>query len=466
MPIRMICGFMEQPPAGLTSTAKEPGGLRFILRALRHRNYRLFFIGQGISLTGTWLTRVATSWLVYRLTPDHTAGEAAFLLGVVSFSGLIPLFVFAPLIGVLVDRWNRHHILVITAVLSMLQSLALAILALGHWINVTQVIALSIFQGLVNAFDMPARQAFVVEMVEGKEDLSNAIALNSSMFNSARLVGPAVAGLLIAWVGEGWCFLIDAFSYIGVVAALLMMRVQPRPMPAVRKRVIQDLKDGFANSFGFAPIRALLLLVGSISFLSMSYQVLMPIFADRLSRPGHGARMLGWLESAVGVGSLLGALYLASRRSVVGLGKVLALAAMLFGGALIGFGLSPNYLLSMGMMFVAGFGLIVHMASTNTVLQTMVDDDMRGRVMSFYSMSVIGMAPFGSLLCGMLASRLGESHTIILAGVLCILAAGIFFLMIPRMRELVHPIYRRKGIIPEVAKGLRSASMLAPGQKD
>lgn len=451
-------------PAAPISPVPQPGGLYFILRALRHRNYRLFFVGQGISLVGTWLTRVATSWLVYRLTPDHTAGEAAFLLGLVSFSGLIPLFVFTPLTGVLVDRWDRHRILVVTSILSLLQSLALAVLALGHWINIPQVIALSIFQGLINSFDVPARQAFLVEMVEDQEDLSNAIALNSSMFNGARLVGPAVAGLLIAGVGEGLCFLIDAISYIGVVAALLMMHVKPRLMPREQKRVLQDLKEGFNYAFGFKPIRALLLLVGTISFLSMSYQVLMPIFADRLS-PVHGARMLGWLNSAVGVGSLLGALYLAARRTVVGLGRVLAMAAMLFGAALIGFGLSPNYLLALGTMFVAGFGMIVHLAAANTVLQTVVEDDKRGRVMSFYSMSVIGMAPFGSLLCGLLASRLGESHTILLAGTLCIIAASLFSLSLPRMRELVHPIYRRKGIIPEVSKGLQSASTLAPSSK-
>ncbi|MCC6422647.1 MAG: MFS transporter [Phycisphaerales bacterium] len=456
---------MDSPTSGSSSTPSKPSGLHFILRALRHRNYRLFFIGQSISLVGTWLTRVATSWLVYRLTPDHTAGEAAFLLGLVSFSGLIPLFVFAPLTGVLVDRWDRHRILILTAILSLLQSLALAILALGHWINIPQVIVLSIFQGLVNSFDVPARQAFLVEMVEDTEDLSNAIALNSSMFNGARLVGPAVAGLLIAGVGEGLCFLIDAISYIGVVAALLMMHVKPRIMSTVRKRVMQELKEGFQYAFGFKPIRALLLLVGAISFLSMSYQVLMPIFADRLSPTGHGARMLGWLNSAVGVGSLLGALYLASRRSVVGLGKVLALAAMLFGAALIAFGLSPHALLALGTMFVAGFGMIVHLAAANTVLQTVVEDDKRGRVMSFYSMSVIGMAPFGSLLCGMLASRMGEANTIILAGTLCIIAAGLFSLALPRMRELVHSIYRRKGILPEIAKGLQSASVLAPESK-
>lgn len=456
---------MDSPILESSSAAPQPGGLLFILRALRHRNYRLFFVGQGISLVGTWLTRVATGWLVYRLTPDHTAGEAAFLLGLVSFSGLIPLFVFAPLTGVLVDRWDRHRILVITAVLSLLQSLALAVLALGHWINIPQVVALSVFQGLINSFDVPARQTFLVEMVEDPDDLSNAIALNSSMFNGARLVGPAVAGLLIAGVGEGLCFLIDAISYVGVVAALLMMHVKPRTMPKEQKRVIQDLKEGFNYAFGFKPIRALLLLVGAISFLSMSYQVLMPIFADRLSPPGHGAQMLGWLNSAVGVGSLLGALYLAARRTVVGLGRVLAMAAMLFGAALIGFGLSPNYLLALGTMFVAGFGMIVHLAAANTVLQTVVEDDKRGRVMSFYSMSVIGMAPFGSLLCGLLASRLGESNTILLAGMLCILAASLFSLALPRMRELVHPIYRRKGIIPEVSRGLQSAGTPAPSSK-
>jgi MFS family permease len=236
-------------------------------------------------------------------------------------------------------------------------------------------------------------------------------------------------------------------------------------MPKEHKRVMQDLKDGFGYTFGFKPIRALLLLVGTISFLSMSYQVLMPIFADQLSAPGHGARMLGWLNSAVGVGSLLGALYLASRRTVVGLGKVLAMAAMLFGAALIAFGVAPDALLALGTMFVAGFGMIVHLAAANTVLQTVVEDDKRGRVMSFYSMSVIGMAPFGSLLCGMLASRMGEANTIILAGALCIIAAGLFSLSIPRMRELVHPIYMRKGILPEVSKGLQSASVLAPGSK-
>src|SRR4051812_37574457 len=289
-------------------------GLAFMLRALGHRNYKLFFSGQSVSLIGTWMTRIATSWLVYRLT------GSALLLGVVGFAGQIPSFLLAPFAGVLVDRWNRHRLLVATQVLALLQSLALAILALVGIVQIWHVIALSIFQGLINAFDMPARQAFVVEMVEKREDLANAIALNSSMVNAARLLGPSIGGVIIAAVGEGWCFMLDAISYLAVIASLLAMKITPRMTQQIKgARMLQQLYEGWKYASGFAPIRKVLLLLALVSLVGMPYTVLMPVFANKLLEGGPNT--LGQLMAASGVGALAGAMLLAARKSVLGLGK-------------------------------------------------------------------------------------------------------------------------------------------------
>ncbi|HEV7587137.1 MAG TPA: MFS transporter, partial [Longimicrobium sp.] len=364
---------------------------RRMLRALASRNYRLYFCGQGVSLVGTWMTRIATSWLVYRLT------GSALLLGVVSFAGQIPTFVLAPFAGVLVDRVNRHRLLVWTQVLAMLQSFAMAGLALAGVITVPEVIALSLFQGLVNAFDMPSRQAFLVEMVDRREDLGNAIALNSSLVNGARLLGPSIGGVLIAAVGEGWCFFIDGASYVAVIASLLMMRVKPA---AGRLRQcgggVRQLAEGWRYVTGFAPVRSILLLLALVSLMGMPYTVLMPVIASTVLRGGPA--LLGVMMGASGVGALCGALYLARRTTVLGLGRVIVVTAGMFGAGLVAFSFSRVAWLSAACLVVVGFGMMVQMASSNTIIQTVVSDEMRGRVMSFYSMAFMGMAPFGGLL--------------------------------------------------------------------
>lgn len=426
--------------------------LSLISRALHSRNYRLFFGGQSISLIGTWITRTATSWLVYRLT------NSAFLLGVVGFASQIPTFLLTPLAGVLVDRWDRHRILVITQTLSMAQSLALAILTMSGIITVWHIIALSILQGLINAFDMPARQSFVIEMVENKEDLGNAIALNSSMVNGARLLGPAVAGILIAVVGEGMCFLIDGISYLPVIASLLAMQIAPKKAEPQGTDILQGLREGFRYALGFAPTRAILLLLALVSLMGMPYTVLMPIFTTDVLH--GGPHTLGFLMAASGVGALAGSIYLASRETVRGLGKMIALASTIFGTGLVGFSLSHVFWLSLLFVLLAGFGMMVQIASSNTVLQTIADEDKRGRLMSFYTMALIGMAPFGSLLAGGLASKIGAPNTLIVGGIFCIIGSILFTRKLPALREIVRPIYVKMGIIPEVAEGIQRAAEL------
>ncbi len=421
-----------------------------MIRALRHRNYRLFFAGQSLSLVGTWLTRVATGWLVYRLT------DSPALLGVVGFASLAPTFLLTPLAGVLVDRWDRRRLLVITQVLSMAQSLVLAVLALSGLIAVWQIIALSLFQGCVNAFDMPARQAFLVEMVEDRADLSNAIALNSSMFNGARLIGPSLAGFLIATMGEGVCFLVDGVSYLAVIASLLAMTLKPRRTQLQPSPVLRGLVEGFRFAFGFTPIRAILLLTALTGFFGMPYTVLMPVFARDVL--GGDAHSFGFLMSMVGLGALSGALYLASRRSVRGLGSLIPLSATLFGLGLIGFSVSRSEMLSYPLLFAAGFGMMVQTAAGNTILQTLVDDDKRGRVMSFYGTAFLGMTPFGALLAGALADRFGAPATILLDGLVMLAGAALFAAYLPRIRVLMRPIYVQRGIIPEVAAGIGAAT--------
>lgn len=427
----------------------EPSGLKFLVRALRSRNYRLFFAGQLVSLVGSWMTSVATSWLVYRLT------GSAILLGVVGFAGQFPTFLLGPFTGVLIDRWPLRRVLVITQILAMLQSFALAYFAFSHRISVYHLLLLNLAQGLINAIDLPARQAFVVELVDRREDLPNAIALNSSMVNAARLLGPSVAGILIAAVGEGWCYLIDAISYIGVIFALLAMTVRPRRKRTQKQSVIQSLREGFRYSFGFAPIRAVLLLLALVSLAGVPYMVLMPVFAQQVLH--GGPRTLGALMGAAGVGALAGALYLAARRSVVGLGRVISIAAALFGAGLVAFSFSHWFWLSLLLMPITGACMIVQMAGSNTILQTLVDDDKRGRVMAFFTMSFMGMVPIGSLLSGLLADRIGAQKTVMIGGLLCVIGAGLFERMRPRLRKMVEPIYIQRGILPAVAVGIRDA---------
>jgi MFS family permease len=412
----------------------------FALRALRARNYRLFFGGQSISLVGTWMTRIATSWLAWRLT------HSAVLLGVVGFAGQIFAFVLGPIAGVWVDRWNRHRALVATQVLSMVQSFALAALALSGIITVWEIIALALFQGLINAFDMPIRQSFVIQMVENREDLGNAIALNASMVNAASLAGPALAGMLIAGVGEGYCFLTDGISYIAVVISLLRMRITTAPVTRLRRHLAEELYEGWRYVRGSLPIRSILMNLGLVSMFGMPYSVLMPIFAADVLH--GGPHTLGFLMSAVGVGALIGTVSLTMRRSVIGLGRRIVVATALCGATLFAFGLSHVLWLSLLILPALGFGMMQQMAPSNTILQTIVEDEKRGRVMAFYSMAFQGMAPFGSLLAGNLASRIGAPRTMMINGAMCLLASLWFARKLPAVRALVRPIYARMGILP------------------
>ena len=423
--------------------AAEPrvySGASHAWRALRHRNFRLFFGGQSISLIGTWMTRIATSWLVYRLT------GSALLLGTVSFAGQIPTFLFAPFAGVWVDRLDRRKVLVWTQALSMVQSLALAGLTLTGHITIHWLLALSVMQGIVNAFDMPGRQAFMVKMVEDRGDLSNAIAINSSMVNMARLVGPSLAGMLIAVSSEGWCFLIDGISYLAVIASLLMMRLHTPVVKRMSTSTLAELKVGWTYVSEFLPIRTILLLFAVISLMGMPFVVLMPIFAARVLH--GGPHTLGFLMGAMGVGALVSALALAARKSVRGLVRMIPIATAVFGLGLIGFGLSRVFWLSMIMVFIAGMGMMQGMAGSNTVIQTIVPEDKRGRVMSYYTMAFMGMAPFGSLLAGTMAHAIGAPLTVILNGSAVLLGAAWFVTRLPAVRREIAPIYREMGILP------------------
>jgi MFS family permease len=429
------------PAAPAQQEAKLSRDFSHAWRALRHRNFRLFFGGQSISLIGTWMTRVATSWLVYRLT------KSSLMLGTVGFVGQIPTFLLAPLAGVIVDRINRHSVLVWTQTIAMLQSLTLAVLTLTHHINIAEVLALSVLQGVVNAFDMPARQSFMLEMVEEQADLSNAIAINSSMVNLARLVGPALAGILIAATNEGWCFAIDGVSYIAVIISLLLMRVKPAALAKTSTSMLHQLREGWDYVANFSPVRTILLLFAVLSLMGFPFMVLMPVFAAQVLH--GGPHTLGFLMGAVGVGSLASGLSLVLRRSVRGLTGVLPVAAAIFGSGLILFGLSHTLWFSILMMLVTGFGMMQGTTVSNTIIQTLVDGKMRGRVMSFYMMAFVGMAPFGSLLAGALAHAFGAQRTVVFSGAMCIAGALWFSTQRDAIRKEMRPIYERLGIVPQ-----------------
>jgi MFS family permease len=429
------------------SAPKQTAGFAHAYRALRHRNFRLFFSGQSISLVGTWMTRVATAWLVYRLT------KSAVLLGTVSFAGQIPTFLLAPLAGVLVDRWNRRTVLVWTQVLAMVQSLLLAWLTLTNRVTIAEILTLSIFQGCINAFDMPGRQSFMLEMVESRDDLSNAIAINSSMVNLARLIGPSLAGMLIAVSSEGWCFLIDGVSYIAVVASLLMMRLKAPSVEALaaaarraKESMVTQLKEGWDFVRGHAPIRTILLLFAVVSLMGWPFTVLMPIFAAQVLK--GGPHTLGFLMGALGVGSLVSAVSLVLRKSVRGLLKMIPIAAASFGAGLVLFGFSDVLWLSMVLLLLVGFGMMQGLTSSNTIIQTIVPEDKRGRVMSYYTVAFVGMAPFGSLMAGWLAHAIGAQRTVEFSGVFCILGAAWFWSQMGAVRRAMRPIYEHLGIIP------------------
>jgi MFS family permease len=423
----------------IPETAAPASSLSHAWRALRHRNFKLFFFGQSISVIGTWMTRLATTWLVYHLT------HSALLLGIVSFSGQIVSFLLGPFAGVWVERLNRRQLLVWTQAAAAIQSLALAALTLAHVITLGEIIALTALQGLINAFDMPARQSFLVQMVDDRNDLSNAIAINSSMVNGARLIGPAIAGLVIAAVGEGWCFLIDGVSYFAVIASLLAMQIPPADRRHATS-MLEQMREGWDYVRTFRPIRTILLLFALMSLMGYPYAVLLPVFAAQVLH--GGVTTLGWLTGASGVGALISALSLAVRKSVVGLTRMLQIAAAMLGCALILFGLSQTLWLSLVLMVFAGFGLIQVASVSNTIIQSLVPEDKRARVMGYYTMAFFGAAPFGSLLAGALANRIGAPHTVILTGAFCIAGSLWFAIDLPKIRAIMRPIYREMGLLP------------------
>jgi MFS family permease len=422
---------------GASAGVEERSRLRDMGRSLRHRNFQLFFSGQLISLVGTWMQIIAQAWLVYRMT------GSSLLLGLTGFAGQFPVFLLGPLGGMTADRWNRRKIVITTQTAALILAFILAILTLLHRVTVSEVIVLAACLGAVNAFDLPARQAFLVEMV-GRDDLMNAIALNSSMFNGARIIGPSLAGILVASIGEGWCFFANGASYIAVIIGLLLMRMPARQPEHEMASPLQRIAEGFRFARQTAPIRALLLLLGLISLVGMPYTVLMPVFAAKIL---HGnARTLGVLGAATGLGAVAGALMLASRRGVHGLGKWVAVACGSFGALLILFAFSRWYLLSVLILVPVGFSMMTQMTSSNTLIQAMVPDRLRGRIMAVYSMMFMGMAPFGALFAGVVANRIGAPRTVAIGGALAVAGAIIFARHLPKIRVEARELIVAQGI--------------------
>jgi MFS family permease len=425
----------------------------FMVRALRYRNYRLFFAGQIVSLIGTWMTTTATAWLVYRLT------GSAKMLGLVGFAGQLPSVVVTPFAGIVVDRWNRHKMLMATQTLSMIQSFSLAALVFTGRLTVPVLIGLCVLQGLINAFDMPCRQSFVISLIENREDLGNAIALNSSMFNFARIAGPAVAGVVIASVGEGWCFVADGASFLAVLLALAAMTVATKHQPSrVRGSGVAEFKAGWRYVRDSVPIRTIMILLAAVCLVGVPYGVLIPIFAGKIL--GGGPHMLGMLMTASGAGALLAAAWLASLRSIARLGRAMLAATAGFGASLIAFGLCRAAWLSCFFLLAAGFGFMLLMAASNTIIQTIVDEDKRGRVMSFLMMAILGTSPLGSLAVGAVADRIGAPETVVLEGLGCLLIAAWFSRKLDEFHAAVRPIYARMGLLPEAALAGDAASAL------
>jgi MFS family permease len=408
---------------------------------LRHRNYRLFFAGQGISVIGTWLTRFATSWMAYRLT------GSALILGLVAFFGQAPAALIAPFAGVLVDRWDRHRTIVITQTAAMLQSAALAVFAFSGPKTVWPLVVLGAVQAVINGFDMPTRQSFLSQMIDDRADLPNAIALNSSIVNAARLIGPVIAAVLVDLFGEGWCFAIDAASYLAVIASLLMMRVSRRVPPVHRGHVLAELADGLRYAWHLPLVRAVLMLLAVSSVLGGAYGALMPLVAATTLR--GGPHTLGFLMGAAGMGALVAAIYLASRRSVIGLPTVIKRCALGLGIGLLAFELATTMWIAMPVMFLIGASMIMQLSATNTLVQTLVEDRMLGRVISLYAVAFFAGSPLGALLEGALANQIGAIHTFAVAGTLCIASALVFAAALPRLRHVSRPLYVRLGLLDE-----------------
>ncbi|MBN2453630.1 MAG: MFS transporter [Candidatus Omnitrophica bacterium] len=431
---------------------------KHIFRTLRYRNFRLFFAGQNISLTGTWIQQVAMGWLVYRLT------NSALLLGIVGFSSQIPTFVLSPLGGIVADRFDRRKLLVITQSLSMIQALVLAALVFSGMVRAWHIIALGFMLGCINSFDIPVRQSFLIEMVEKKENIGNAIALNSLMFNVSRMIGPSLAGIILALFGEGICFLLNGLSFMAVIWSLLIMDIPAWKRKAGPVDIALDIKEGVKYAFGFEPIRFILMLVSVISVVGMSYIILMPVFARDILK--GGPQTLGFLMAAGGIGAAVATVYLASRQTIVGLGRLIPVSLIVFALAIVLFSLSRALWISVALLAAGGFGFMVSMAACNIILQTISDDDKRGRVMSFYTMAFMGMAPIGSLASGALANRIGVTGTLIIGALVCIIASILFAGAMPIIRKRIHPIYRKMGIIPEVASGMNMVSELTIPPED
>lgn len=446
-------------PENSNAAKPESLGLRSILRAFQHRNFRLYFSGQCISLVGTWIQGVALGWTVYQMT------HSALLLGLVGFAGQLPLFLLTPLAGVFIDRYSRHRTLVVTQTLSMVQALILAGLAYSGHLTVWTIIALNAVAGTILAVDMPSRQAFLVDLVGHGPDLPNAIALNSFTVHSSRILGPAIAGLLLVKVSPALCFLLNGLSYIAVIAALLAMRLAPLERQSGRVRPAHhELLEGVRYAWGSGPIRAILSLVVLVSLAGASFVVLMPIFAAQVFH--GGAHTLGYLMAIPGVGAMTAGIYLASRKSVLGAGIRIAAGAVVLGVSLVVFAQSRWMPLSLFALVFTGLGMVTQMALSNTVLQTLVDQEKRGRIMSLFTTAFLGMAPFGSILAGTLASKFGVSTAVTIGGVACIVGGAIFAFYLPTVRRAARPIYQEQGILPEIASGLGNISQLSNPPED
>ncbi|MFI5360367.1 MAG: MFS transporter [Elusimicrobiota bacterium] len=438
---------------------KAEKGWTFALRALKYRNYRLYFGGQIVSLVGNWMTSIATSWLVYRLT------GSAWMLGVIGFAGQFPAFVLGPFAGVMVDRVNKHRMLVITQTLAMAQSFALAAMTLTGHATIEGLVLLNLVDGVITAFDIPLRQSFVIEMIERKEDLGNAIALNSSMVNASRLLGPALGGAVIALAGEGWCFFLDGASFLAVIYALVAMKVPPVvPRPPHAGGALAEMREGWDYVFASIPIRSIIALLAVVSLIGVPYTVLIPLYAGKILR--GGPHTLGFMMAATGTGALAAAVWLATRKSVLGLTRVVPISAAVFGLGLIAFAYSTALWLSLPLLLVTGAGFMTQMASSNTIVQTIVDDDKRGRVMSFFMMAFLGAAPFGSLLAGSMAERFGAPRTLVFGGLCCLAGAAWFARGLKELRAAVRPIYLRMGILPQVAAAVEASGRMTFETRD
>lgn len=426
--------------------------IKNIFASLKSRNYRLYFTGQGISLIGTWMQNIAMSWLVYRLT------GSALLLGVVAFTSQFPTFILSPFAGVLTDRFNRLRIMIVAQTLFMLHAITLAVLTLTGTIAVWHIIFLSVLFGFISAFDAPARQSLVVDLIDKPKNLGNAIALNSAIFNGARLIGPAIAGIIIAIVGEGICFSINAASYIAVIWALLAIKIKFKVKTITKVKLRESLTEGFNYTFGFIPIRVLIILLGIMSLFGLPYVVLMPAYAKEVLNGSSDT--LGFLMSATGAGALSAALFLASRKTILGTGKIISISGICFGAGIVIVSFSDYFILSLFSLFITGFGMIASISSINTLIQTLSEEDKRGRVMSFYAMALMGMNPIGNLIAGASASAIGVPVTLLTGGIVTIFAAAWFERKRPVIRKYTRPVYIKKGIIKEVAEGIQTASTL------